>query len=170
MSLQYPLLFRFAPAELDFGQRARETIAVEAQIAAPPEVVFAHAIRLQRARQWLRYFGHVRWLTPHHEGEGATVDETFAFMTLRVRTLLDQPGERWSSSIDACSIPLASMMLQDIHFEADGCGGTKLCWLIHYDPPLLLRPIDPLVQPFFRHMFSSSVKRLKKLLDNCDEP
>ncbi len=164
MPLQYPLLFRFAPADLDFGQRARETIRVEARIGAKPEEVFAHVIRLQRAKEWLRYFKHVRWRTAQHEGVGATADETFAFMTLRIRTLTEQVGEHWVSSVDACSMPLASMMLQDIRLEADG-DAARLCWSIHYDPPLLLRPVDPLLQPFFRHMFSSSVARLKKLLE-----
>ena len=161
--MTYPLLFEMDPVAADWGSHAKKTIRVAMRMPATPEVVFEHVVRLQRAEAWLYYFRSVSFRNEQRIGAGTTADENFTFMTMRVQTLTEEPGMLWIARTDACSIPLGRRMLQHITFDADG-DHTNLEWLIHYDPPKLLSLFNPIVQPFFRRMFTRSCKKLATLL------
>jgi FAD/FMN-containing dehydrogenase len=143
--LAAPALFRFGPVELALLDHAAEHLRASATISAPPEALDRSFVGFEAAERWLPQFLGVRWL----DGPEPCFEEYFTFMTLRVRTLIHEPGRRWVAACDACSLPLASRMIEELRFEPLTADRTRVDWHIAFDPPPLLRPGVGLVAPRF---------------------
>ena len=133
-------------------------------VRATPDEVYDHIVGLGQADHWLKYFCNVVWRTPSHTGVDSVFDETFDFMTIRVRTMVDDRGGRWAAAVDRCSLPIANKMLEDVRLSDDGAGGTDVDWKIHYDPPLLITPAAGLGNAFFEYMLNKSLEQLDALV------
>lgn len=99
------------------------------------------------------------WHTPAGELADAVVDEAFVFMTLRLRTVAYTPGRHLAMSVDRCSLPLGSQMIEVIDAvpEGDGC---RLRWRIavRYWPGMA--PAAPALTPLFRRLFERTLDAL----------
>ncbi|MDO9020688.1 MAG: SRPBCC family protein [Deltaproteobacteria bacterium] len=165
--LAWPMLFRLQPSDLSFAPRATSVIDHRAHIAAPPEVVFDELVSLAHGREWLEHYLHVEWegaapapVPPDPRVLGRPSDQTFRFMTLRVRVVVAERGRRLVSSVEACSLPLARWMVEEVTFEPTPDGGTDFRWTISSEALAVTRPLLPLIQPLFDGLFRRSTARL----------
>jgi Polyketide cyclase / dehydrase and lipid transport len=159
---RWPQPFRLEPSDASFAPRATFVIDNRAHIDAPPEQVFDDLVFLPRGRSWLEQFLHLRWIGPDAPLEGRSSDQTFTFMTLRIRIVAAERGRRVVTSVDASSLPLARWMCEEATFEPAG-GGTDFHWRIYSDPLPVLSPARPLIEPVFNAMFRRSTERLAAL-------
>lgn len=157
--------FRLEPTTLDYCRAAHGCIRVGFQTRAEPERVFDLFHSRIPPEQWmgkiLRAF--VR-RTPDDGGATVVQDEHFRGLSVRVRTVVVDPGRRWSASVDACNLPLAERMFQDVRLTPRA-GGTSVSWEIYYDPLAPLAPFSPAVEPIFRAFFGHLCRRAKRYLD-----
>jgi hypothetical protein len=157
--MKWPLLFRLTPSDPSFADRAPFVIDNQARIAAPPERVFDELVGMENGTAWVEHFLRLDWVDRGEAVDRRVYDETFSFMSLRIRNIVAERGRLWIASVDACSFPLARQMLEVATFEPDG-DGTLFRWRVHYEPPAPVRPFRPVVQPFFERMFRRSTERL----------
>lgn len=153
--------FGMQPVDLDFIEQARCSFTVTIDTRASPERV-SQLLSTDPSR-WVADLREWYRLSPEGSKE-IVVDERFWFMTLRVRTIVNEPGRRWSASIDACSLPLAERMLEDAIIERIG-DRTRATWTIYYDPPSPLRATEPAIRPLFRGLFVKWCRAAERLLE-----
>ena len=161
MSLRWPLLFRLEPSDRSTLGRADYVYEFERTINAPPDVVLSAMFDghpLFRAPGCRRF----DWHTPVGEFTDAVVDETFLFMNIRMRTAHYEPGRALVISIDRCSMPLASSMVQDMEVDAVDGGRTRFRWRIGVRYRKDTGFMAPMVTPLFRWLFSTTIKRLER--------
>jgi hypothetical protein len=157
------LLFIYSPATVDFLDQAEQTLDFEADMEASPEAVYDVMAKTISAQIWVKYLCCVDRFTDPDDPE-AVFDETFWFMTLRIRTIVAARGERWAASVDAGSLPLAVRMLEVVDLTPLEGGRTHFRWRICFDLPWYLKPFFPLVKPFFDHLFSASTRQLASFM------
>jgi len=157
----WPLLFELTPTDRRTPQRVIENVAV---IEAPIEQVFATATQPIRPREWVAWYRGIEWLgTPHLVGSSSI--ETFLFMSIQVRIVETEPPTRWVATVDTCSLPMVAEMGQEFRLARLPGGATELRWWIRYTPAPAFRWLEPLLRPFFVHMFWKSTRSLKRLLE-----
>jgi D-arabinono-1,4-lactone oxidase len=161
---RWPLFFKLRPSGPDFGDRAPHVIDIREELAAPADAIFDGIVNLTEARDWLPDFVRARWVAgPNDRGE-QVVEETFKFMSQRVRTFLSEPGSHWMASIDACTLPLGRELMEDLELSPLPGGGTEVRWRYYYDPYPVLRPIRKLLHKEFDHMLRLSLRQLDEHL------
>jgi hypothetical protein len=154
-----PLLCGFTPATPSFAREARFKIDHGAWIPASPEQVYDEFSNCPHGREWVDQFVRLEVLTPDASPDQRVYDETFTFMSVRVRTLEAERGRRWLASIDRCTLPIARQVLQVVTFEPVD-GGTNFHWRIYYTPSRVVRPILGLTQRLFDGLFRQSTEQL----------
>jgi hypothetical protein len=154
-----PLLFGFTPAAPSFAREARYTIDHSAWIPAPPDQVYDEFSNCPHGREWVDQFVRLEVLTPDAPPDQRVYDESFSFMSVRVRTLEAERGKRWLASIDRCTLPIARQVLQVVTFEPAN-GGTNFRWRIYYTPSWIVRPFLGLTQRLFDGLFRQSTQQL----------
>jgi D-arabinono-1,4-lactone oxidase/polyketide cyclase/dehydrase/lipid transport protein len=161
---RWPLAFKLRPSGPDFAQRAPYVIDIHQVMSAPPEAIFDAIVDLRDATEWLPDFVRANWVEgPSARGE-QVVEETFRFMSQRVRTFLAERGRHWMASIDACTLPLGRELMEDLELEPMPDGRTLVRWRYYYDPYPALRPIRPLLHRQFEHMLRLSLEQLDEHL------
>jgi FAD/FMN-containing dehydrogenase len=158
---RWPLPFKLRPSGASFAERAPHVIDIEETLSAPAEAIFDGVVNLRDAREWLPDFVRARWVEGPNEHGEQVVEETFRFMSQRVRTFLAEPGRRWMASIDACTLPLGRQLMEDLELDPlpDG-GGTRVRWRYYYDPYPAMRPLRRLLHREFDHMLRLSLRQL----------
>jgi len=155
----WPLLVNFRPATLDVLERATEVLDFEAEMEASAERVYDVMAQTISAHTWVTHLRCVTRYTDPADPE-SVFDETFSFMTLRIRTIVADRGTRWAASVDASSLPLATEMLEVVDLTPIDTEHCHFRWRVCFDVPWYLRPFYPLVKPFFEHLFASSTQQL----------
>lgn len=161
---RWPLLFKLRTSDASFGERAPHTIDITTELSASPEAVYDGIVNLTGAREWLPDFVRARWVYGPDERGEQVVEETFRFMTQRVRTFVAEPGRHWMASIDACTLPLGKELMEDLELEPLPDGGTRVRWRYHYDPYTALKPFRKLLHREFDHMLRLSLEQLDRHL------
>jgi D-arabinono-1,4-lactone oxidase len=157
---RWPLVFKLRPSDASFGERAPHAIDVTETLAASPEAIYDGIVNLTEARDWLPDFVRARWIAGPNERGEQVVEETFKFMSQRVRTFVAEPGRHWMASIDACTLPLGRELMEDLELEPLPGGGTRVRWRYYYDPYTALKPIRKLLHKEFDHMLRLSLEQL----------
>lgn len=164
--LAWPRLFHLEPSDTSFAPRATFVIDNRAHIKAAPELVFDELVTLAHGREWLEHFVDVSWvgaeaapLPPDPRVLGRASDQTFLFMTLRIRIVVAERGRRLVSSVESCSLPLGKWMVEEVTFEPTADGGTDFRWTISSEALAVTRPFRPLIEPIFTAMFRKSTER-----------
>jgi hypothetical protein len=168
-ALRWPLLFSLQPSTLALLDAADYVYDFQRHINAAGERVVARFFddALGGDVTGLRGF---TWHTPEGELAGATIDESFVYMALRMRTVAYEPGTRLAMSIDRCSLPLGRQMLQVMDTAPRPGGGCHLRWriAIRYLPGMA--PVAPAVTPIFRRMFEQSLDAVARHFDGAARP
>lgn len=134
-------------------------------IEASPEQVFDVLVKSDWA-DWFVDFRKVTWTSqpPYQVGSTRTVE--MKTLSVKERFLAWEPGQRFSFSIDAISLPLISQMLEDMQLEPVENGRcTRFCWRVYYTPNLLMRSIHPIARAIFGKMFKQSLTQLKQYIE-----
>jgi hypothetical protein len=167
---RWPLFFKLRPSGPDFGQRAPHVIDIQVTLDAPADAIFDGIVNLRGARDWLPDFVRARWVEGPNERGEQVVEETFKFMSQRVRTFLAEPGSHWMASIDACTLPLGRELMEDLELTPQPGGGTLVRWRYYYDPFPVLRPIRKLLHKEFDRMLRLSLEQLDEHLTRQPVP
>lgn len=157
--LQWPMLFALAPSDDSLLGEADHIYEFERTIKAPGEEALAamfDGLPVSAAPGFVR-FG---WHGPVGELADAVIDETFTFMSLRMRSVAYEPGRRLVLSIDRCSQPLARQMAQFIDMTPVE-GGCRFRWRIAVRYRRDTGFASPLVVPLFRRLFEATINRLQ---------
>ena len=164
----WPLIFPLQPSTMDVLDAADYVYDFERTINATGEQAVARFFddALASDVTGLRGF---RWHTPFGQFAGATIDESFVYMSLRMRTICYEPGRRLATSIDRCSLPLGRQMLQ-VMDTVPRDGGCHFRWRIavRYLPGM--SSIAPAVTPLFRRMFEQSLDAVARHFDVVRRP
>jgi len=155
-----PLLFGLGPTTPSFAKEARYKIDNSARIPAPPEQVYDEFSDCTHGREWVHQFVRLNVLTPDAPADQRIYEESFSFMSVRVRTLEAERGRRWVASIDRCTLPIARRILQEVTFEPVAGGRTDFRWRIYYTPSWIVRPFLRGAQHVFEQMFRQSTEQL----------
>ncbi len=161
---RWPLLFKLRPSDAGFGDHAPHAIDITTTLGASPERIYDGIVNLTEARDWLPDFVRARWVEGPDENGEQVVEETFRFMSQRVRTFVAEPGRHWMASIDACTLPLGRELMEDLELEPLPDGGTRVRWRYYYDPYKLLKPFRKLLHKEFDHMLRLSLEQLDEHL------
>ena len=161
---RWPLLFKLRPSDASFGERAPHAIDVEIDLDAPAGAIFDAIVDLRDAGDWLPDFVRACWIEGPDERGEQVVDETFRFMSQRVRTFVAERGSHWMASIDACTLPLGRELMEDLELTPRDGGGTHVRWRYYYDPYPALKPFRKLLHREFDHMLRVSLEQLDEHL------
>lgn len=150
--MRWPLTFGLEPSSLELLDRADYVYDFRHAFDAPGDVVFSTFFDNGLAGHVPGFRGFT-WHTPPGLFDAALVDESFTYMSLRMRTTEHQPGTRLAMSIDRCSLPLGRQMLQVMEASPRPGGGCAFRWRIavRYLPGM--SPLAPAVRPLFKRMF-----------------
>jgi uncharacterized protein YndB with AHSA1/START domain len=136
-----------------------------ADIAAPPERVFALFADGNGMGRWLQDFVACRWTSPEPHGVGSEREVELALFTVKERFLAWDPGKRIAFSIDAITLPLLAAAVEDLQLAPSASGGTQVRWRVHYAPSLAMRLVHPLARVVFGRLFRNSLAALKRLAE-----
>lgn len=125
---RWPLWFEMRPATMATLERADKVFDLSGVVATEPSSAIAAFFEGATTRTVPGLKGFI-WHTQAGDLDGAVVDESFAFMTMRMRTVEYQHGVRLVMSVDRCTLPLGTELLQI--FEAEPCaGGCRVRWRV----------------------------------------
>lgn len=159
----WPMMFELEPVGLEFIPKAQRKMVFTVDCFAEPAFLFDAFVHMKDARQWMEQFVGIE---SDGYGHGAVFDETFTFMKFRARTLkLDRPGH-WVARLEACSLPLATRMIEEIELVRQPSGRTNLCWTFSFDPHPLALPLESVLMPRFEGLFSRSLARLGRFAES----
>lgn len=157
----FPLLFSIEPTDPSFAARASMRFDHRAVIDAPIELAFDAFAELHDAGRWLDRFRGVSFRTDETCEVGAVVDETMDFMTIRVRVVARERPFRQVWSVDGCSLPLASRMLEEVTITPRDDGRLDFRWAVFFDPLLPTMPFQSVALAFFDRFFARSTDRFR---------
>jgi FAD/FMN-containing dehydrogenase len=149
-----PLLFPLRPSDPGFAERAEFVVDIQETVSAAPEPIFDSIVDLKDASAWLEDFVRAEWVLGPDERGHQVVDEVFRFFTQRVRTLHAERGRRWKASWEACTLPIARQLLEDLELTPLDGGRTLVRWRFYHEPFAAMRPLNRL----FRRGLESSIR------------
>ncbi len=159
--LRFPLTFMLEPTDADFAARAESCLTAVERCSAAPEDILAlfAAQKFGRPEDWTPECLCSRHLSYEPDGVGTVVEESFWFMSIRFRTVLYEPGERWAASVDRVSHPMVSRMMEEVRTRRLPNGGSEVRFQIHYDPRPAIRPFEPALRPLFQAFAERTLRR-----------
>jgi hypothetical protein len=110
------------PATMATLERADKVFDLSGVVATEPSSAIAAFFEGATTRTVPGLNGYI-WHSQAGDLDGAVFDASFAFMTMRMRTVEYQDGVRLVMSVDRCTLPLGTELLQILEAEpcADGC-------------------------------------------------
>lgn len=162
--------FQLIPSELDYAQSAPFCFDHQLLLEASPQTVF-EVLRDSDWAEWFVDFRKVEWTSPDPYQTGSTRTVTLKTLAVKERFLAWEPGQRFSFSIDAISLPLLKQMMEDMQLEPVEKGRcTRVRWRVYYTPSLLMSSVHPLARRIFGSMFKQSLTRLKDYAEKKAAP
>lgn len=157
---QLPLVYSLKPTDESFVARAKFKFENSAVIDAPAIEVHRVLATAHQGEQWVPLFLGMDRLSGVPTEEGSVCDEVFRFMTLRLRTVKSVLGAKHVVSIDGCTLPLASEMLEVVDLSTDATGKTRFRWCVYYDLLPSMTAMHPMLRPVFATFFKTATARL----------
>ncbi|MEW1660879.1 SRPBCC family protein [Streptomyces sp. NPDC093707] len=151
---------RLRPVELDFAVAAPLRLVFAAEIAAPPEVVYAALA--DDTPGWAEWFTGVCGSTPTHDGRGREIRLTGGTRSTET-VLATEPGARYAYRVDTTDLPALHALLEDWRLTPAG-SGTRVRWTVAMDGPAAFRWLMPMARPGLRHAFGGSMRALDRRL------
>jgi hypothetical protein len=142
------------PSRLGDVDRMSCHLHFEHSVTASAQRVFDVLANGENQTEWADGYRSTTWFGTERD-VGTVRDIHMAWITVRERFLVWEPGARFTFTCDALSIPLAQRLIEDIAFVPTESGTSRLCWDVHFSPsPLLGRTLgDRRVQAMFAPMF-----------------
>lgn len=158
----WPQPFDLEPVGLEFPPRATRRLVYTADCSADPAFLFDTFVHMDEGATWMDQFVS---MTADGRGAGTRFDETFTFMTLRGRTLVYDRPRRWVARIEACSLPLATRMIEELELVRRPGGRTAMSWTFSFDPHPLARPLERVLLPAFDRLFQKGLHQLGRFAE-----
>ncbi|HEX8705189.1 MAG TPA: SRPBCC family protein [Myxococcaceae bacterium] len=155
-----PLLFALTPSKPSFAREAPYQIDHSVWIPAFPDQVYDEFAECSHCDKWVGQFVRLESLTPDQPPDRRLYEESFTFMTVRIRMLEAERGRRWLGTVERCTLPVARQLLQEVTFEPGDNGGTNFRWRVYYTPSWVVRPFLKSVQRLFDQMFRDDTEQL----------
>jgi hypothetical protein len=159
-------MFRLSPCPTGFVDTAPARFEMQADLAGTPEQVFEVVSSIEHEAKWFPDFKQARWVGEGPPGVGATRDYRLSYLRLTEHFNVWKPGEHLAFWVSACSLPLLSRFMEDYRFRPNFAGGTHLNWRVLYQPLGVLRPLHPVIRPFFARDFD---KAMTNLVAHCQQ-
>ncbi|MFG2528816.1 SRPBCC family protein [Streptomyces sp. NPDC048516] len=151
---------RLRPVELDFAESAPLRLVFTAEVAAPPEAVYAALA--DDVAGWSCWFTGVARSAPAHGGRGREVRLTGG--TRFTETVLAaEPGAHYAYRVDTTNAPGLRALLEDWRLTPTD-GGTRLRWMFAADGPAPFRFLLTLARPGLGRAFRESARALDRRL------
>ena len=157
--------FQVRPVDLSFTKSSPFQFHNEAVIRAAPERVFEIMALGEEQRVWFKDFVEVRWTSAPPHGVGSMREVELKTLTVKERVLAWDPGKRLSFCIYAITVPLVSAMVEDLELIAED-GGTRVRWIVHYEPSLVMRALHGPVRSKFGEMFRQTLEGLTRYAES----
>ncbi|MCG3174773.1 MAG: hypothetical protein GMKNLPBB_03053 [Myxococcota bacterium] len=158
-------MFELTRRGMAFLDEATHTFDNQADIGAPPAVVFQWLSDPSRMGEWFKDFAGAEWLSSPPHNAGSVREVRLKGIRVRERFLLWQPDERLAFAIDSINLPLVRNMIEDMRLEPIP-GGTRVRWVVYYQPTWFLRVIHPIARWIFGRMFRKSLAQLAERLQS----
>jgi len=158
--------FQVRPTDMSYTLSSPFQFRTEVVIQASPERVFEILSTGEEQRDWFKDFVTCRWTSAAPNGVGSTREIELKALTVKERFLAWDPGKRLSFCIYACTAPLITEMLEDMQLEPAEGGGTRLRWIAHYTPTLLMRLVHPVGRAVFSNLFRASAEGLRRYAES----
>jgi polyketide cyclase/dehydrase/lipid transport protein len=126
------------PEDLDFLSAAPKKWTFDAEVAAPPENVFAAISSDPSTWTWFPGLSSGGYEDAGPHGVGSRRHVTMTGTTYRETILAWDPPGRWAYRVDETSVPLAHALVEDWVIEAKG-DGAVVRWTFAIEPRPLFR-------------------------------
>jgi hypothetical protein len=154
--VRWPLLFDLEPVGIDYIAEAKRELSYSVDSFGDPAYLFDTFVGLVGAGRWMSYFVAAE----KDPDDPEHVFEThFAFMRMRLRTLMADRPRRWIVRFESTSIPLATRMIEQFDIDPQADGKTRLSMKLFFDPHPIAAAVEGAVLPFFDRMFSRNLRR-----------
>jgi hypothetical protein len=151
---------RVQPCSADFAESASFQFVNSAVLAGSPEDVFGVVSSIEHEANWFPDFSRASWRTPEPPGAGAIRDYRLTYMSLVEHFTVWEPGSRLTFWVSECSLPLVRRFMEDYRLSAEGEDRTLLRWTVAYEPLPVLRPLHPILRPYFGRDFRRATANL----------
>lgn len=112
--------------------------------------------------EWFPDFKSLEWETPQPHGVGSIRRYHLTYMTLVEHFVTWEPQRELRFWVSEWSIPLLRQFAEYYRIERADSGFVTLHWDVCYEPLTLLKPLHPLVRPFFAKDFRKAASNLEK--------
>jgi hypothetical protein len=153
-------MWKLAPCPADFAETARFRFDNEAVVSGTPGDVFDVVSSIEHEANWFPDFKAAHWLNSEGGGVGAERDYRLTYMRLHEHFTVWERGAHLRFWVSGCSLPLLHRFLEDYRFTATADGKTHVRWRVAYEPLTVLRPLHPLLRPFFARDFRRATANL----------
>lgn len=152
---------RLSPVGLEFAESAPLRLVFAAEVAAPPETVYAALA--DDVGSWSAWFTGVSTITATADGTGRSVRLTGG--TRFVETILAaERGEHYAYRVDETNAPGLRALLEDWRLTPSGAG-TLVRWTFAAAGPAAFRLVMQLNRPMLGRAFRDSMRALDRRLE-----
>jgi uncharacterized protein YndB with AHSA1/START domain len=146
----------------EFCERSKFKLVNESVMPVSPARAFEIITDGDSMGRWLVDFVACRWTSADHRGVGATREIELKMLTVRERFIVWEPGKRFTFTAWGMTVPLVHKFMEDLQLREIEPNKTLVTWSVHYEPRLLVRPLDPVLRSVFGKLFARSAERLAK--------
>jgi len=157
-------MFHLNPCEPSFTQESRFRFVNQIAVAAKPQQIFEVISDGKLEAEWFPDFKSCEWLTAPPHGVGSIRRYKLTYMTIIEHFTVWEPGQRLVFFLSECSLPLMTRFMEDYTITPLEDGTARLTWQVSYSPTWWLRPLHPILRPYFKHDFSRASANLERLL------
>jgi len=161
-----PLWFPLEEVGMELADRAPRELSAEVEIERSAEDVYDLIEGHQHNHEFIFGFRSATLRDQSLPPDRRRFREVLAFMTLDLKMIVAERGRRWAAVAQACSIPLATEMIEVFDFEALGPSRSRVRWRILLTPAASIAWAEPLVRPLFAMWLRTDMRRLKRFMES----
>lgn len=157
-------MFKLKKCDISFLRDAPFRFVNSAKFKAESDAVFEVVSNEEHEKHWFPDYAEAYWTTPAPHSVGSTRVYKLSYMTLVEEFIVWERPEQWAFWVSECSLPLVRRFME--HYRISKTPeGSELEWQVCYEPNPWLRPLHPLLRPFFDRDFRKATANLCKYIE-----